>query len=265
MRPAREPRPRDAAARVLLLVLLLPCAATAKSGIDWEKDIEGAKKAAAGKRPIVVLLRQKKCPLSAELMHKLPQDERVAELAPSFVWLSVVVGSDEYKDWFVATCGGNVEGTPSLLFLNPKGENADPEYAGLPTLSTADTDEIVPILREALQRAKQEEPAKDKAAVAAAIERAKAAATPGEKVAAWHEALRAGDGWRGEEQSMEEARAAIRTILQEGGAEMLRILREVRDIDGQKQAYDAVRTGYAGTSIADWATDEIARLRLARK
>jgi hypothetical protein len=198
-------------------------------------------------------------------MRNLSKDVRIGELAPSFVWLSVSVGTEEYKDWFVPTCGGNVEGTPSLLFLNPKGENADPEYAGLPTLATADTDEIVPVLREVLQRAKQEEPAKDKAAVAAAIEKANAAKTPGEKVAAWRAALFAGEGWRGEEQAMEEARAAIRTILQEGGAEMLRILREVRDVEEQRKAYDAVRTAYAGTAIADWAADEIAHLRPARK
>jgi len=246
--------------RLLLPVLLAAGVAGAKSGIHWESSIENAKKAADGKRPIAVLLRQKRCPLSAELLRNLPEDERVVELAPSLVWLSVVVGSDEYKDWFVPTCGGNVEGTPSLLFLNPKGENADPEYAGLPTLSTADPDEIVPVLREVLQRAKQEEPAKDKAAVAAALERASAAKTPGEKVAAYREALRAGDGWRGEEKSMGEARDAIRTILQEGGAEMLRILREVRDVDGQREAYEAVRARFAGTSIADWAADEIARL-----
>jgi len=248
-----------------LLVLLVAGAAGAKSGIEWEKNIEDAKKAADGKRPIAVLLRQKRCPLSAELLGNLPEDERVAGLAPSFVWLSITVGTDEYKDWFVGTCGGNVEGTPSLLFLNPKGENADPEYAGLPTLSTADPDEIVPVLREVLQRAKQEEPAKDKAAVTAAIERANAARTPGEKVAAWREALFAGDGWRGEAERMEEARAAIRTILQEGGAEMLRILREVRDVEEQRKAYDAVRSGYAGTSIADWAADEIARLPAVKK
>jgi hypothetical protein len=64
---------------------------------------------------------------------------------------------------------------------------------------------------------------------------------------------------------MEEARAAIRTILQEGGAEMLRILREIRDVEEQRKAYEAVRTGYAGTSIAQWAADEIARLKPARK
>ena len=243
---------------LLLALLLLPGAAEA--GIEWQKSLDGAKKAAAEKKPIAVLLRQKGCPLSAELLKNLERDERIAELAPSFAWLSVSVGTEEYKDWFVPTCGGNVEGTPSLLFLNPKGENADPEYAGLPTLSTADPDEIVPVLREVLQRAKQEEPAKDKAAVAAAIERAGAAKTPGERAAHWRAALRAGDGWRGEEQAMEEARAAIRAILQEGGAEMLRILREVRDIDGQRKAYDAVRGSYAGTPIADWAADEIARL-----
>ncbi|HEX5135400.1 MAG TPA: hypothetical protein VFY93_00380 [Planctomycetota bacterium] len=241
-------------------LLLLAAVAGAESGIEWQKSLDGAKKAAAEKRPIAVLLRQKGCPLTAELLKNLDKDERIAELAPSFAWLSVSVGADEYKDWFVPTCGGNVEGTPSLLFLNPRGENADPEYAGLPTLSTADPDEIVPVLREVLQRAKQEEPARDKAAVAAAVERANAAKTPGGRIAAWRAALRAGDGWRGEEQLMEEARAAIRTILQEGGAEMLRILREVRDVDGQRKAYETVREGYAGTSIADWAADEIARL-----
>jgi hypothetical protein len=251
--------------RPLLLVLLAAVAAGAKSGIDWQTSIESAKKAADGKRPIAVLLRQKRCPLSAELLRRVPEDERIAELAPSFVWLSITVGTDEYKDWFLATCGGNVEGTPSLLFLNPKGENADPEYAGLPTVTTADPDEIVPVLREVLQRAKREEPAKDKEAVAKAIEGANAARTPADKVAAWREALRAGDGWRGEAERMEEARTAIRTILQEGGAEMLRILREVRDADGQRQAYDAVRTAYAGTSIADWAADEIARLPSVKK
>lgn len=250
---------------LLLLLLMLPGIAGAESGITWQKNIDNARKAAAEKKPIAVLLRQKGCPLTAELLRNLSKDERIAELAPSFVWLSVSVGTDEYKHWFVETCGGNVEGTPSLLFLNPKGENADPEYAGLPTLSTAETDEIVPVLREVLQRAKQEEPEKDKAAVAAAIEKANAAKTPGEKIVAWRAALRSGDGWRGEEQAMEGARVAIRTTLQEGGAEMLRILREVRDVDAQRKAYDAIRASYGGTSIADWAADEIAHLRPAGK
>jgi hypothetical protein len=247
------------------LALLLCAVAGAETDIPWHKNIDDAKKAAAEKKPIAVLLRQKGCPLTAELMRNLSKDPRIAELAPSFAWLSISVGTDEYKHWFAPTCGGNVEGTPSILFLNPKGENADPEYAGLPTLATADTDEIVPVLREALQRAKQQEPEKDKAAVAAAIAKAGAAKTPGERIAAWREAVRAGDGWRGEEASMEEARAAIRTILQEGGAEMLRILREIRDVEEQRKAYEAVRTGYAGTSIAQWAADEIARLKPARK
>ena len=252
--------------RLLVPAFLVLCGvASAATGIAWQKDVDDAKKAAAGKKPIAVVLVQKGCPLSAELLKNLPKDDRVAELAPSFAWLSVSVGTKEYKDWFVPTCGGNVEGTPSIVFLNGKGENADPDYAGLPTLATADVDAIVPVLREVLQRAKQEEPEKDKAAVAAAAERANAAKTPGAAVSAWRDALRAGDGWRAEAKVMEEARAAIEKILQDGGAEMLRILREVRDVDEQRKAYEAVRADYAGTSIADWAGDEIARLKSVRK
>ncbi len=245
--------------------LLLAGVASAGGVIPWAKDVIEAKKAAAGKKPIVVLLVQRGCPLSREIQRNLPRDDRIVDLAPSFAWLSVVVGTPEYKDWFVPTCGGNVEGTPSIVFLNPKGENADPDYAGLPTVSSAEADDIVPVLREVLERAKQEEPAKDRAAVASATERAAAAKTPGEAVAAWRAALRAGDGWRAEAKAMEDARAAIQKILQEGGAEMLRILREVRDLDAQSKAYEAVRASYAGTSVADWAGDEIARLKAARK
>ncbi len=245
----------------LLAVLLVAGVANAQSGIDWQRTIAEAKKAAAGKRPIAVLLTQRSCPVSADLRRNLAKDERIADLAPSFVWLHVVVGTEEYGDWFVPTCGGNVEGTPSIVFLNPKGENADPEYAGLPTIATAEIDEVVPVLREVLQRAKQEEPEKDKAAVAAAVGKAKAAKTPSASIAAWREALRAGQGWRNEEKTMEEARTAIRDALQKGGAEMLRILREVHDADGQRKAYETVRADYAGTSIADWAGDEIARKR----
>lgn len=252
--------------RLLLPALLLFCdVAGAAGGIAWQKDVDDAKKAAAGTKPIAVVLSQKGCPLSGELLKSLAKDDRIAELAPSFAWLSVCVGTKEYKDWFVPTCGGNVEGTPSIVFLNPKGENADPDYAGLPTLATADADEIVPVLREVLQRAKREEPEKDKAAVAAAVEKADAAKTSGEAVAARRAAVRAGDGWRAEAKTMEESRAAIEKILQDGGAEMLRVLREVRDVDEQRKAYEAVRADYAGTSIADWAGDEIARLKSARK
>ena len=46
---------------------------------------------------------------------------------------------------------------------------------------------------------------------------------------------------------------------------MLRILREVRVADEQRKAYEAVRADYAGTPIADWAADEIARLKTVRK
>ena len=251
--------------RFLLAFLLLPAVARAQAGIAWTKNIDEAKKAAAEKKPIAVVLMQKGCPLSGEMMKNFAKDERIAELAPGLAWLSVMVGTAEYKDWFVKTCGGNVEGTPSIVFLNPKGENADPEYAGLPALSTADPDEIVPVLREVLQRAKQEEPAKDKEAVRAAIEKAKAAKTPAEAVAAWRAAMSAGDGWRAEEKSMDEARAAIQKILQDGSAEMLRILREIHDVEEQKKAYEAVRTNYAGTSVADWAADEVIRLKTAKK
>ena len=250
---------------LLPVLLLLSGIANAATGIVWHKDIEEAKKAAAGKKPIAVLLVQRGCPLSRELQKNLSKDEQIAGLAPSLSWLSVTVGTDEHKGWFVPTCGGNVEGTPSIVFLNPKGEKADPEYAGLPTLATADPDEIVPVLREVLQRAKQEEPDADRAAVAAAVEAAGAARTPGAAVAAWQAALRAGDGWRAEAKAMEDARAAVQKILQDGGAEMLRILREVRDVEEQRRAYEAVRANYAGTSIADWATDEVARLKSARK
>jgi hypothetical protein len=38
---------------------------------------------------------------------------------------------------------------------------------------------------------------------------------------------------------------------------MLRVLREVRDVEERRKAYEAVRAGYAGTSIADWAADEL--------
>ncbi len=253
--------------RLLLAALLaLYCGvAAAAGGIVWQKDIDEAKKAAAGKKPIAVVLVQKGCPLSHELMKALPKDERVADLAPSFAWLSVTVGTDEYRNWFVATCGGNVQGTPSIVFLNPKGENADPDYAGLPTVASADPDDLVPVLREVLQRAKQEEPEKDKAAVAAAVAKVDAAKTPGEAVAAWRAALRAGDGWHAEAKAMDDARAGIDKALQDGGAEMIRILREVRDAEEQRKAYETVKADYAGTPIADWAADELARLKAAKK
>ena len=246
---------------VLLLLLSLPALAGPDVAIPWSKSIDEAKKAAAEKKPIAVLLVQKGCPLSGEMLKALVRDERMADLAPGFAWLTVVVGTEEYKDWFLKTCGGNVEGTPSLVFLNPKGENADPAYAGLATVTSPDADDIVPVLREVLQRAKQEEPDKDRDAVRDAVEKAKAAKTPAEAIAAHRAAIRAGDGWKPEEERMASARDEIERLLQQGSAEMLRILREVRDAEGQKAAYEKVKAEYAGTSVAEWAGEEALKVR----
>ncbi len=245
---------------VCLLALLLP-SATRAEGIAWAKNIDEAKKSAADKKPIAVLLIQKGCPLSGEMMKNMAKDERFNVLAPSFAWLAVQVGTDEYKGWFLKTCGNTVEGTPSLLILNPKGENADPAYAGLPVVSSADMDELVPVLRQALERSKQEEPSKDKDAVRAAMDKAAAAATPGEKVAAWTAAIRAGDGWSAEEKTLADARAGIEKALQQGSAEMLRIFREVRDPAEQKAAFEKVKADYAGTSVGEWAGEEAAKVK----
>jgi len=50
--------------RFLLAFLLLPAVARAQAGIAWTKNIDEAKKAAAEKKPIAVVLMQKGCPLS---------------------------------------------------------------------------------------------------------------------------------------------------------------------------------------------------------
>ncbi len=243
------------------LVLAAALVLQARDPIDWSKSIEDAKKASGGKKPIAVFLSQKGCALSGEFFRNLVKDDRLPELAAGFAWLPVVVGTDEYRSWFLKTCGANAVGTPTLLFLNPKGENADPDYAGLGAVTSPDPDDVIPMLREVLQRAKQSEPDKDKARVKEAVEKAKGAATAGEAVAAWRQALRAGDGWRGEAEAMAEARAGIEKRLQEGGAEMVRIQATVRDPKEQLKAFEAVKAGWAGTSIADWASEEAARVR----
>lgn len=254
----------------LVPVVVLAWAAAAigegkpEAGIPWRKTIAEARKDADGKRPIAVVLVQKGCPLSAEWMRTLPKDERVTTLAAGMAWLLIQVGSDEYREWFVKTCGGNVEGAPSLLFLNPKGENADPAYAGIPTVTSADPDEVVPVLREVWQRAKREEPEGDRAAVQAAIERARAAKLPADAIRSYQEAIRAGAGWSGEAAALEQAQTALEALLQAGNAEMLRIVREVRDDAAIVSAYEAVKANYAGTAIADWAGEELAR-RKGRK
>src|SRR5262245_21433441 len=93
--------------------------------IDWKVTIEEAKKVAADKKPIVVFLTQKGCPLSVELLKGLMKDDRLPDVVKEFSWLAITVGTDEYKKWFCAKCGASVEGTPALIFLNPKGDPAD--------------------------------------------------------------------------------------------------------------------------------------------
>lgn len=247
-----------------LLALFLLAVPAYADGIAWSKGIEEAKKAAAEKKPIAVVLVQKGCAHSAELMTNMAKDERLAALAPSFAWLAVQVGTDEYKGWFVRTCGGNVEGTPSVLVLNPKGENADPAYAGLPVVSSPEMDDLLPMLRRAVERSKQEEPARDREAVKAAMEKAASAKTPAERIAAWTAAIRAGDGWSAEEKAVGEARAGIEKALQEGSAEMLRIFREVRDAAEQKAAFEKVRADYAGTSVGEWAAEESGKVKVKK-
>ncbi|MCE9582815.1 MAG: thioredoxin family protein [Planctomycetes bacterium] len=247
----------------LVALLALPAIARA-DGFAWTQTIDDAKKASAGKKPIAVLLVQKGCPLSGEFLKGFLKDERMAALAQGFAWLSVEVGTPVYKDWFVKTCGGNVEGTPSLLFLNPKGENADPDYAGLATVSSPDMDDVVPVLREVLQRSKQDEPSKDKDAVKAAMEKAASAKTPGERIAAWTAAIRSGEGWHAEEKSVEEAHAGIAKALQDGSAEMLRIFREVRDPAEQKAAFEKAKADYAGTSVGEWAGEEGIKIKVKK-
>lgn len=246
--------------RLLLAVLIASGAARAEQ-MAFLTTVDDAKKAAAGKKPIAVILTQKGCPATAEFVKNFLKDDRVAALFPGFAWLSVEVGSPVYKDWFVKTFGETVNGTPALVFLNPKGENADPDYAGLPTLSTSDMNELVPVLREVWQRSKQDELPKDKDAVKAAQDKVAAAKTPGERIAAWNAVLRAGDGWHAEEKAVKEARTGIEKTLQEGSAEMLRIYREVRDPEEQKKAFEKVKAEYAGTSVADWANEEAAKVK----
>ncbi len=246
-----------------LLAAILLAASTARAdGIAWSKNIDEAKKAAAEKKPIAVVLIQKGCGQSVELMQNLARDERPAALG--LAWLAVQVGTDEYKGWFVKNCGGNVEGTPSVLVLNPKGENADPAYAGLPVVTSPDMDDLLPMLRRAVENSKQEEPAKDKDAVRAATEKAGAAKTPGERIAAWKAAIRAGDGWSAEEARVADARAGIEKALQEGSAEMLRIFREVRDPAEQKAAFEKVKADYAGTSVGEWAAEESIKVKVRK-
>jgi len=229
--------------------------------IEWKATFEDAKKAAADKKPIVVFLTQKGCPLSGEMLKGLMKDDRLGDLAKEFAWLAITVGTDEYKKWFCAKCGASVEGTPALIFLNPKGDPADPEYAGLPTVTSADCDEIFAALRQVLGRAKKEIPAAQKKKVDEAIEKAKAAATPGEAVASYRSALHLGDGWRALEAAMSDARAAIEKSLQDGCAEILKVQQSVRDAAAAKKAYEELKTKYAGTVVADLAVEELKRLK----
>ena len=56
---------------LVLTLLLLRGVAAAEGGIVWCKDVAEAKKAAQEKRPIAVVLVQKGCPLSGELLKNL--------------------------------------------------------------------------------------------------------------------------------------------------------------------------------------------------
>lgn len=246
-----------------LAALALVLLAQARDPIEWSKSIDEAKKAAGGKKPIAIFLTQKGCALSAEFFRNLVKDERLAELAPGLAWLHVQVGTEEYRSWFVKTCGGNVAGTPSLVFLNAKAENGDPAFAGLGAVTSPDPDDAIPALRDVLQRANQPASEKDKAKVKEAMERAKGAATPAEAVAAWRAAVRSGDGWRSEAAAVAEAREAIEKKLQEGAAEMVRIQATVRAPAEQLKAFDAIKAAWAGTPVGDWAADEVLRLRKA--
>ncbi|KAF0245940.1 MAG: hypothetical protein FD180_1202 [Planctomycetota bacterium] len=246
----------------LLAALLLAGSAAHADAIAWAKNIDEAKKAAAEKKPIAVVLIQKGCAHSVELMQNLAKDDRLATL--SLVWLAVQVGTDEYTGWFVKNCGGNVEGTPSVLVLNPKGENADPAYAGLPVVTSPDMDDVMPLLRRASECAKQEEPQKDRDACRLAMEKVATAKSPGEKIAAWTAAIRAGDGWSAEEKPVADARAGIEKALQEGSAEMLRIFREVRDPAEQKAAFEKVKADYSGTSVGEWAGEAAVKIKVKK-
>jgi hypothetical protein len=229
--------------------------------IEWKATFEEARKVAADKKPIAVFVSQKGCALSVELLKNLTKDDRLPEVSKEFAWLAITVGSDEWKKWFCVKCGGTIEGTPALLFLNPKGDPADPEYASLPTVTTSDADEIFPALRQTLGRAKREIPAAQKTKVDEAVSKAKGAATAAEAVAAWKLAIRLGDGWKAVEAQVAEARAGIEKKLQEGCAEIVRIQQSVRDAAEARKAYEAVKAGYAGTVVADLASEELKRLK----
>jgi hypothetical protein len=249
----------------VITALALALCLQAKGSIDWVKSIDDAKKASNGKKPIAVFLTQKGCPLSIEFFKNLQKDDRLGELASAIVWLPILIGTDEYKTWFVKTCGSNVAGTPSLLFLNPKGDNADPDYAGLGTVTSPDPDDIIPALRAVVQRAKQPVSEKDKAKVKESMAKAGKAGTAGEAIAAWRLAIHAGDGWQTESKSVAEAREGIEKKLQEGAAEMLRIQASIRDAQAQLKAYEAVKMQWIDTNVAEWAADEILRLKRAAK
>ncbi|MHC4597913.1 MAG: hypothetical protein ACYS47_02805 [Planctomycetota bacterium] len=255
-----------------LLIALPAGSALAQKGrtlnLPWTNDAEDAvAKAKAAKKPIAVCFIQKTCRLSMWMVKGLHDDGRIYELTDRFVWLCVDPSRRSDFKWFIGICGDAVEGTPTIFFLNEKGQYADPKLAGIEPVCGADPCRIVASLRTVLGRFKQDLDAKAKKDLQEKVKNAgeSAEAEPARALALYREAIRTGEGWASVEETVGSAREGLEKLLQKGMEKVREILGKRMEPDEAKKALETVKASYPDSPVAHWCDKELARRKKNKK
>ncbi|MHC4778874.1 MAG: hypothetical protein ACYTFG_09900 [Planctomycetota bacterium] len=236
--------------------------------LPWEKDAkEAVKNAKAAKKPMAVCFIQKKCRLSMHMVKALHDDGRIYDLTKKFVWLCVDPSRRDDFKWFLAICGDAVEGTPTIFFLNEKGQYADPKLAGIDPVSGADPSRIIASLRSVLGRFKQDLTDEDKSLLKSKLDEARAAAEkkPAEALALFREVIRTGEGWTSMEETTQAAREGLEKLLQTGMEKIRRILaKRMKPQDAMKALID-LAASYPDSAVSAWCKTEADRKKKEAK
>jgi len=257
---------------VLALFLLLAGGGTALAqkgvslNLPWASDAkEAKKKATAEKKPIVVCFIQRTCKLSMYMIKDLHEDGRIYDLTDRFVWLCVDPTRKKDFKWFLSECGDAVEGTPTLFFLNEKGQYADPKLAGIDPVAGAEPSRIIRGLRAVLGRFKQDLPKERKEALAKKKEEAgaSAASDPGQALKLLGDLIREAEGWASMEEAVQGARDSVEKILQAGMQKVREILAKKMAPAEALEALKKLASAHPGTPVSHWCESEIVRLEKA--
>ena len=235
--------------------------------LPWTKGSDDAlKQAGDGKKPIAVCFIQNTCKLSMYMVKALHDDGRIYKLTSSFVWLCVdPTRKDDFK-WFVGKCGDAVEATPTMFFLNSKGDYADPALAGIEPARGADPDVIIAAMRAVLSRLKQDIAEADKAEAQALRREAESCAkdAPGKAIRLHQAFIKAAEGWQSQEEAVQSSREEREKLIQEGMQKVRAALGRKATPEELAAALKDLAAAYQDSPVAAWAALELGRIKLPK-